>query len=136
MPRRAKANPLGLSEADIGRQCDAAAMACGWQVESYEQPRATLIHAGLPDRRYVKAGARVWVELKRPGGKLTHAQHRWLLSELDAGGLATTVENAEQLVALLQLLARNSSLMASEARDRCRQWVDMVWARGARDKAV
>lgn len=135
MPR-AKRNPLGLTEADIGRQCDAAAAQCGWRVESYEQPRATLIQAGLPDRRYVKAGARVWVELKRPGGKLTHAQRGWLLSELEAGGLATVVENPEQLLALLQLLARNSSLMASQARDLCRQWVDMVWQRGARDKAV
>jgi hypothetical protein len=123
-------------EKEIGRQCDRVAETLGWTVEKYEQSRATRIQEGLPDRRYVKNGARVWVELKRPKGKLTHAQYRWLLSELDAGGMATTVDNPEQLMALFQLLGRNSAIVDAEARRRCREWVDMLWSRGPRDKAV
>ena len=66
-----------MVEADVGRQCDELADAIGWTVERYEQGRATHICEGLPDRRYVyrPRGLRVWVELKKPTGKLLSLIH-------------------------------------------------------------
>lgn len=121
------------TEADVGAACDALAAACGWDVQRYEQRRATRITEGLPDRRLVRPGQRVWVELKAPGGKLTTAQHAWLLSELEAGALATVIESPDQLARLLALLARRSAPLEASARDLCRSWVDLCWRRGPRD---
>jgi hypothetical protein len=121
-----------LREDEVGHLCDELAESLGWTPERYEQRRATRIQEGLPDRRYVRAGQRVWVELKRPGGKLTVDQYRWLTSELAAGGLATVIEDAHQLARLFQLLARRSSSLESEARRVCEQWVELCWQRGPR----
>lgn len=127
-----KPKPIKLSEKDIGRLCDDAASACGWATEKYEQPRATLIQQGLPDRRYVRNGQRVWVELKRPGGKLTEGQYAWLKTELSAGGMATVIDHPEMLIKLLQMLGRRSSTLEAAARALCEEWVDLTWKRGAR----
>jgi hypothetical protein len=121
-----------LTEADIAHDCDRLAAALGWRVERYEQRRATRIHEGLPDRRYVAGnGFRVWVELKRPGGKLTAAQHAWVLAELDAGGLAMAVDNVAQL---RELYTRWGKLYGrTAASDYARQVTDLVARRGYRD---
>jgi hypothetical protein len=124
-----------VTESDVAAACDSRAIAAGWIVERYEQRRATMITEGLPDRRYVHRGRglRVWVEVKRPGGKLTTAQHRWLLDELEAGALATAIDHPDQLTRLLQILARRSASLETAARDQCRAWVDVIWQRGPRD---
>ena len=126
-----------MTEKEVGVACDRLAESLGWTVERYEQSRATRIAEGLPDRRYVHLarGMRVWVELKRPGGKLTAAQRVWLGVELQAGGLATTVESADQLAKLFAVLARRSAVLEAEARRLCEQWVDLTWQRGPRDGA-
>jgi hypothetical protein len=122
-----------MREAEVGRQCDALAETLGWTVERYEQGRATRITEGLPDRRYVRAGQRVWVELKAPLGRLTTHQYGWLLSELDAGGLATVIHSQDELAYLFSVLARRSSIMEARARDLCREWVALTWQRGPRE---
>jgi hypothetical protein len=121
-----------ITEAEVGHLCDELGEELGWEVQRYEQRRATRIQEGLPDRRYVRGGQRVWVELKRPGGKLTTDQYVWLMSELDAGGMATCIEDVHQLARLFELLARRSSSLESEARRVCRQWVELCWQRGPR----
>lgn len=129
------------TESDVAAACDALAVACGWTVERYEQRRATKICEGLPDRRYVRFLAlrtetreaqRVWVELKRPGGKLTCEQHRWLESENAAGGMACVVDDVAQLADLFRTLARRSSVTDAEARRRCRELVSLTARRGWR----
>jgi hypothetical protein len=127
-----------LTESAVATQLDQLAAQLGWVVERYEQRRATMITEGLPDRRYVHRGRglRVWVEVKRPGGKLTIAQHRWLLDELEAGALATVIEDVHQWAALLRLLQRGSSLLHGAALDLCRSWVDLCWQRGPREGAT
>ena len=117
-------------EKEIGKQCDRLAETLGWTVERYEQGRATRIKEGLPDRRYLKNGARVWVELKRPKGKLTVAQYGWLISELDAGALATVVDNPDDLLLVLQACGRRSQETAAHAL--CHRLLDAVWKRGPR----
>jgi hypothetical protein len=124
------------TETAVGAQVDELAHALGWDIERYEQRRATMITEGLPDRRYVHRHkqARVWVELKRPGGKLTHHQYAWLLAELDAGALATVIDDVQQFAHLARLLARGgSSIMHAEALAYCRQLLDLCWRRGPRD---
>lgn len=130
--RRTLARP---TETAVAAQVDALALALGWEVERYEQRRATMIAEGLPDRRYVHRGKqlRVWVELKRPGGKLTTGQYAWLSAELDAGALATVIEDVEQFAALCKILGRGATMMHSAAHDRCRAWVGLCWLRGPRD---
>lgn len=90
------------TEAHVALECDDFALRQGWTVERYEQSRNTMICKGLPDRRYVHlpSGWRVWVELKRPGGKMTLDQHTWIIHELAAGGLALPVEDVSVLRAL------------------------------------
>lgn len=90
---------LPATEAEVTRACDDFALRCGWTVERYEQRRATMICEGLPDRRYhhLPSGWRVWAELKKPGGKLTLAQHTWIIAELAAGGLALPVDDVTVL---------------------------------------
>jgi hypothetical protein len=124
-----------LTESAVAAQVDELATKLGWEVERYEQRRATRITEGLPDRRYVHRGRglRVWVELKKPGGKLTTAQYRWLLDELESGALATVIEDVEQWASLCRTLQRGSSLLHATALDQCRGWVDLCWRRGPRD---
>jgi hypothetical protein len=127
---------MTTTETAVAAQVDELAHAMGWDVERYEQRRATMIAEGLPDRRYVHRHkqARVWVELKRPGGKLTHHQYAWLLAELNAGALATVIDDVQQWAHVARLLSRGgSSLMHAAAHDYCRQLVDLVWMRGPRD---
>lgn len=121
------------TEADVARECDALAEALGWTVERYEQRRATRICEGLPDRRYVHVGRRlrVWVELKRPRGKLTAAQHAWLLAEWHAGGLATCCDTVDTFRAILSLLGRDAG--RGEALRKCRELIDLAALRGIRD---
>ncbi len=123
-----------MTEADVARECDALAIACGWRVERYEQRRASRITRGLPDRRYVKPGLVLWIELKAPKGKLTAEQHGWLLAELAAGGLATVVDGSEPFRRLLWLLGR--SMAKPEATRFCRELIDLTVARGYRAEAA
>lgn len=122
-----------MTEKQVVALCDQLATQLGWRVENYSQSRASMIEEGLPDRRYVHDGRRlrVWVELKRPGGKLTAAQHRWLLAEWHTGSLATVCEGLDTFRALLSLLARDAG--RGEALRKCRELIDLTALRGFRD---
>lgn len=61
-----------------------------------------LQQAGLPDLSIVYRGIPVWVELKRPGGRLTKLQARTLQAIRAAGGVAEVAESAGELAELLE----------------------------------
>ena len=123
---------MSLTESDIASACDAIARSLGWRVEVYSDTRAVRTTPGLPDRRYVRAARRVWVELKAPGGKLTEEQHAFLLSELDANAHATVIDSEAQLLRLFRDLATLGG--RGVALDYCRSLVEQTAARGYRGK--
>jgi hypothetical protein len=127
---------MSRTENDVALASDRLAGQLGWIVEKLEQRRASKIVRGIPDRRYHRRGQRIWVELKKPGGKLTADQHAWLLSELDAGAMATVIDDEAQLRHLFTLLSRRSSSLESAARDYCRELVRICWLRGPRWEAA
>lgn len=119
------------TENAVASLVDGLALAMGWTVERYEQRRRTNVCEGLPDRRYVGPnGLRVWVELKRPGGKLTQAQYRWLDAELRAGGFALPVDDPEVLKAFVTRWRKVFG--ARDAADYCRQVLELTARRGFR----
>lgn len=136
-------------EKDVATDCDELAQSIGCRVERYEQQRPAMITIGLPDRRYVHSarGVRVWVELKRPPeirhgkkgqrikgaiGQLTEAQHTWLLCELNAEGLATCIDDVEQLQKLFNILAGGRVGRMQEAQLYCRSLLEQMRLRGFR----
>lgn len=123
-----------ITEKDVGQQCDELAESLGWLVERYEQPRATMVAGGLPDRRYVHRGRRLrlWVELKKPGGKLTSSQYLWLLAEWHTGAHATVCDTLGSLGVILSLLGRDAG--RGEALRKCREFIDLTALRGFRDE--
>lgn len=123
-----------MTEDDVTAECDQLARAAGWRVESYVDKRRVRTHPGLPDRRYVKPGKRLWVELKAPKGKLTAEQHGWLLAELAAGGFATVVDGSEPFRRILGLLARDGG--RAEAMRVCEELVQLTAMRGYRAEAA
>lgn len=121
------------TEKEFSRLADELATRMGWHIERYEQQRATHIAPGLPDRRYcILRRQRVWVELKRPGGKLTALQYQWLKTELAAGGLACVVDSLDVLARILRDAASNNQLAVADARRYCEEIVDLVAQRGYR----
>lgn len=124
-----------LAERDVAKACDELAEKCGWTVERYEQRRVSRICEGLPDRRYVHRGRslRVWVELKPPGGKMTLAQHTWLIAEIDTGAHAICVDSVHVLEHLFRLLSRDAGRGA--ALQYCAQTTKLVASKGYRRAA-
>lgn len=127
----------GVTEAVVATRCDNLAQQMGWTVERYEQTRATRIKEGLPDRRYVKKGvSAVWVELKKPGGKMTEAQRDWLMDELNGGGLAVVIDDVQTLASVLREAGNPSSIVRSVLKDRCRALIDLCAKRGWRSTST
>lgn len=152
-PEMTKAGEPELTEGNVALACDRWAEAAGWTVERFEQGRRSMICEGLPDRRYVHLarGLRVWVELKKPEstrfgkkgqriqgemGKLTKAQHVWLLSELAADSLATVIDDRAQLEKLFAILAGPRVGRMPDALDYCRELVRLCVLRGYRREAA
>jgi hypothetical protein len=124
-----------LLERDVLAQSDRLMEQTGWIVERYEQSRASRICEGLPDRRYVLTQSpgvcvRLWVEGKKPGGKLTRAQHAWLVRENEAGGLATVIDSVDVLARLLDYC--RPGMPAGVLRAECAQLIALTAQRGFR----
>lgn len=127
-----------MTEKDVAKLCDELAEKNGWHVQRCEQRRATKIHRGLPDRRYVHRTKllRIWCELKAPGAKLTEDQHRWLIDELHCDSLAVVVDDVQQLVKLFNILNGPRIGRMEEAREYCRELVRLTVQRGYRRDAA
>mgnify|MGYP001549436015 CR=1 FL=1 len=61
-------------EKDIERKSCDWAKAHGWLTFKFTSPN----YRSVPDRIFIKQGAVVFIEFKRPGGKLTEGQQREL----------------------------------------------------------
>lgn len=81
-------------EKDIERKACDWAKAEGWLVYKFTSPA----RRSVPDRLFIKDGRAVFIEFKRPGGKLTEGQHRELQRLQSAGmdaEVAYSVEDAK-----------------------------------------
>jgi hypothetical protein len=125
---------LPLGEGQVGQQCDRIATLMGWEVERYEQRRASRIHEGLPDRRYVHRakGLTLWVELKgmERSSKLSVGQHQWLADELNAGQLATCIDSPPAFQRLLN--GMTGTYARAEGLRICRELLQIVALKGFR----
>jgi hypothetical protein len=74
-------------------------------VVQLSQKRESMLTEGLPDRRYRVCGAALFWEVKAEDGKLTAAQHAFLLDELQHGALAAC-GTLTDLYAMIEILRR------------------------------
>lgn len=113
-------------EAVERRQCDALASRVGIVRVQLSESRQSRIEPGLPDAYYRWPSKRstFWFEAKSETGKLTEAQHRFLLAELECGNLAVC-GTATDFTTIVQLLSRG--IPRYSILQRCREIVG-VWA--------
>ena len=52
---------------------------------------------GVSDRTAIKGGLVIWIEIKKPGGKIRPSQKVFMERILDAGGYCCCVDSVEQL---------------------------------------
>lgn len=111
-------------EKDVVAKCDRLATAVGFEVCDFSDTRRVRT-TPCPDRyyRHVRRGLRLWFEVKHPDDKLTREQYAFIMSELDAGGLASCGTDTD-LQTILSLSAR---VPAGAVARRCREIV-AVWA--------
>ena len=107
----------------------------GYKIVNLEQKRATKMHVGLPDRRYVGKHAfffeRKTTRERGEGGrdKLSREQHTFLRDELNSTNGLASCGGFVELSALLAALQRSSLV---HARNLCGAQVDAWVKRGFR----
>jgi hypothetical protein len=87
-------------EKTVAQHVKAALRSLGFVVNDLQQPRRTMQTIGLPDL-YAQHAAwqlRVWVEVKRPGGRVSAAQTVWHATERAAGGHVLVVYGVADLL--------------------------------------
>lgn len=101
-PPRTRQHPEKAIEADL----ITALRRMGFRVTKTSQPRASMVTPGIPDLYAVHPawGLRVWVEVKAPGGKVSHAQAVWHEGERAAGGTVLVIRSVGELVEELRAL--------------------------------
>lgn len=77
--------PPAPSEKQVQTGVKRALRMLGWSVYDFSQPRAAMQTPGIPDLWIVKGNRAAWVEVKRPGGKLSAAQKAFRAECLRAG---------------------------------------------------
>ena len=87
-------------EKQVQHQIKLAAEALGFEVQDMSQPRASMMPRGLPDLylRHRAKQFRAFVEIKRPGGKVSSAQAAWIMWERDCGGIAFVADSVERFI--------------------------------------
>lgn len=75
----------------------------GFIVSDLSQPRASMQTAGLPDLycQHRRLKACFWVEVKRPGGKVSDNQQAWHENEHESGGTVYVVHSASEMADIL-----------------------------------
>jgi Holliday junction resolvase len=69
----------------------------GWFVIRHQQSLGS--HPGLPDLQAVKGGVTWWIEVKKPGGRLSLVQEKFRDSIQAAGGNWMVAMSVEDIVA-------------------------------------
>ena len=80
-------------EKDIERKACQWAKSQGWLVYKFTSPN----YRSVPDRMFLKHGTTVFLEFKRPGGKLTEGQRREIQKLNEAGFIAEVVYSVEDV---------------------------------------
>lgn len=80
-----------LLERDIQKACVVWARARGWYARKFASPA----NRSVPDYLFGKDGCTVFVEFKRPGGKVTEAQKEEHKAMLKVGLVAHIFDNIE-----------------------------------------
>lgn len=90
-------------EADLYEAIVRLCRLAGCDVTRLSQARASRQTPGVPDLyvRHVGVGVRLWIEVKRPGGRLSPAQQAWLDTERRAGGDWAVVDSLDAAAAAL-----------------------------------
>jgi hypothetical protein len=124
---------LPLGEGQVGQQCDRIATLMGWEVERYEQRRATRIHV-LPDRAYIHRTKRLVLDVELKGmeraSKLTADQYDWLDLRLKASRLATAIDSPHAFQRLLNALI--GPYAQQDGLRICRELLEIVALKGFR----
>ena len=95
---RREASPLKVTETEIRNDIRNFLRLHGWKVVRIVQ--SVLSEKGIPDLIAVRGGQTVWIEVKRPTGKLSKEQEEFLEDLEDHGGwwiVARSVEDVEHL---------------------------------------
>jgi hypothetical protein len=108
---------LGISataplEKDVQKSVKAALRLFGFHISDFSQGYrpgggrhgSTRQTPGIPDLycQHRSLPVRFWVEVKRPGGKLTDAQWLWHEQERHAGGLVLTMTSGAEMAEFLR----------------------------------
>lgn len=88
-----------VSEKRVQREVVKVLQLHQYVVDDFSQPRASMQTPGIPDLRARNAARRIrfWVEVKRPGGRLSPAQEAWHELERAAGGTVFVVGSAAEM---------------------------------------
>ena len=78
----------------------------GFAVTKTSQPRPSMLTIGVPDlyAAHPRWGLRLWIEVKRPGGKPTAQQVAWHRCERLAGGTVLVLDSVAAMLAELKRL--------------------------------
>lgn len=91
-----------LTEAQIEAAAVKAVKAEGWEVYKFTSPQ----RRSVPDRLFVREGRVVFIEFKRPGGKLTSGQEREIAKLRDAGAEVWVCYSVQQVAEVLKYGAK------------------------------
>ena len=87
-------------EKSVQHEIKRAAERLGFVVSDFSQPRASMQTPGIPDLYLTHPAKRFtcWVEVKRPGGKLSDHQRAWHSTASDAGNHVFTCDSVSGLI--------------------------------------
>jgi hypothetical protein len=93
--QRRKPQPAPL-EKQVAWDIVQALRLIGFDISSTQQSRASRVTVGIPDLYATHAawGLRLWIECKRPGGRVSKAQQAWHDAERAAGGIVLVATSA------------------------------------------
>jgi hypothetical protein len=91
-------------------------------VVRFSQARATMQTLGIPDRRYRVHGVAFWFEVKAEDGKLTTAQHAFLLAEIECGNVASC-GTLDELIRLVEAARKGHAAAMGCAMAQLAHWV-------------
>lgn len=89
-----------VKEADIQRAIKEYLQYHGWFV--YKNHQSLGSHRGVADLTAVKDGRVIWVEVKRPGGKLSQDQHKFMAALVQHGGIYLLARSVDELERVLE----------------------------------
>ena len=94
------------TEAEIQTEATRALDLLGYHVHDLSQGRATRQPCGIPDLYIQGHGVTAWLEMKKPGGKVSTHQAGFIERELTNGGNVLVAYSATEAVEYMESLRR------------------------------